>query len=169
MTGRKIVNFAIVLLSLINVSELLFFLRIQEEAKLYGSNIHLPIPSGYLADTSRIHDDPAHCFLLRLTSDGCPYCRLDQDEYTKLLHQAQQSGCRNIMMSPKTGQMKWNSGQDGIFQLQYVDMKFGRLLNPFITPETILLDHQGRIVWDQEGAMDEHALQDAFHALHKLR
>jgi hypothetical protein len=54
-------------------------------------------------------------------------------------------------------------------QLQYVDMNFGRVLKPFVTPETILLDAHGWPVWQQEGEMNENALGFALQTLRGLR
>jgi hypothetical protein len=54
-------------------------------------------------------------------------------------------------------------------QLQYVDMKLGRTLYPFLTPQTILLSGEGRIIWAQEGSMDDQALSVALSALGRTR
>ena len=54
-------------------------------------------------------------------------------------------------------------------QLQYVNMGFGRVLKPFETPETVLLDAAGRPTWQQEDAMDDNALTLALRAVEKLR
>lgn len=110
----------------------------------------------------------APCFLIRVSSDGCPYCRLDQGQYTALVHKVQGVGCKTIIVAPKVGQIKSN-GNRGVLQLQYVNMKFGEALNPYMTPETILLDGEDRILWDREGSMDDRGLSSAIRAPGRIR
>jgi hypothetical protein len=55
-----------------------------------------------------------------------------------------------------------------VVQLQYVDMKFGQTLNPFLTPQTILLDSQARVIWSRAGTMDKPSLAQAISALDTL-
>ena len=74
-----------------------------------------------------------------------------------------------MILSPQTGQQKLNLNSGQALQLQYVDMQLGRALNPFTTPQTILLDAEGHVIWAWEGAMDGDALSHALQALSKLR
>ena len=168
-TFRKIADVAIMALIVINTLELIVFFRIRGAAGLYGSNDRFPVPSGYLSDKGFMAPESAPCVLIRLSSDGCPYCRLDRGLYTHLVQRAQQAGCKTIILAPKVGQIKSNGKGDGPMQLQYVDMKFGEALYPFMTPQTMLLDRGGRIMWDREGAMDKRALENALQALGKVR
>jgi hypothetical protein len=113
--------------------------------------------------------EAAPCYLIRLSSDACPYCRLDNVQYTWLVQQGQEAGCKTIIMSPKVGQIKSNGDSGGMTQLQFVDMKFGRELNPYITPQTFLLDSGGRMLWNRVGAMDKQAVSSSLRALGGVR
>lgn len=165
---KKLGEFLIVALIVINALELGLFFKIRRSAGLYSSEPSFPVPSGYLMDKNYMAADGEPCYLIRVSADGCPYCRLDQHQYTQLVQQAQKVRCRTILLAPKTGEVKWNGNSGSIMQLQYVDMKLGRVLNPYMTPQTILLDKNGSIVWDQEGSMDDGALSAATRALRKI-
>ena len=54
-----------------------------------------------------------------------------------------------------------NHDDNGTEQLQYVNMTLGGALIPFITPETILVSEDGKMLWDHEGAIDETSLKSA--------
>lgn len=135
---------------------------------MYSSEVSFPVPSGYLQNKKYMASGAAGCYLIRVSADGCPYCRLDQRQYTQLVQQAQKALCETVLLAPKTGQIKWEGNNGGVMQLQYVDMDLGRALNPYFTPQTILLDKKGLIVWDQEGSMDDDALTAAVSALRKV-
>jgi hypothetical protein len=159
---------AIIVLVVINAFELAFFFAIHRRAGLYGADDQFPLPSGYLLNKRYKASGGAPCYLLRVSSKDCPYCRLDQSQYARLVQEAQKVGCETIVMAPEAGAAElYNDSR--VVQLQYIDMKFGRALNPFMTPETILLDGRGRVVWSRWGAMDNPSLADAIHALDKLR
>lgn len=107
-------------------------------------------------------------YLIRLSADGCPYCREDRPWYRDLLARARQARCEAVVLAPKTGELKWDPARGGPIQLQYVDMDFGRALVPFTVPQTILLGHKHRIAWYQVGAMNSRSLKGALAALGKL-
>lgn len=113
--------------------------------------------------------DTAPCYLIRVSADGCPYCRLDQPQYTELARRVQDIRGKTILVAPKTGQIEWPEGDGKTMQLQYVDMKLGRALYPFLTPQTILLGRDGSIIWAQEGSMSDQALSAAVSALGRIR
>jgi len=166
---RRIANITIVVLIVVNVAEVLLFFKTRSGARMYHSSAQFPAPSGYLADQGFLSPEPAPCFLIRLSSDACPYCRLDRGLYMHLVRQARQAGCESIVLAPKAGQVKSGGVSSGTLHLQYVDMKLGRALVPVLTPQTIILDRAGRIVWDREGSMDKRALSDALRAVREVR
>jgi hypothetical protein len=168
-TWSRISELALAALIVINLFELALFLKIRGDAGLYSSVEFFPLPSGYSADKSFIVPRTAPCFLIRLSSDGCPYCRLDEGQYARLVEQAQRSRCEAMILAPKVGQIKPGASSGAIVQLQYVDMKFGRVLNPRVTPETILLDGRGRLIWYWEGSINDGALSKGLDALARLR
>lgn len=153
---RNTLEVAVTALVVINALELAFVFKLHSDARLYDTDLPFPLPSGYLVDM-KFTDSEAPCYLVRLSSDSCPYCLSDQELYKDLSQRARQFSCRTILLAPKMGQMKSS------------DMKFGRALNPFITPQTILLDRKGGILWDREGAMDKRALSNALRSLEKAR
>jgi hypothetical protein len=165
---RNTLEVAVTALVVINALELAFVFKLHSDARLYDTDLPFPLPSGYLVDM-KFTDSEAPCYLVRLSSDSCPYCLSDQELYKDLSQRARQFSCRTILLAPKMGQMKSSDASSGIVPLQFVDMKFGRALNPFITPQTILLDRKGGILWDREGAMDKRALSNALRSLEKAR
>jgi hypothetical protein len=169
MKWEKIGRFAVILLLLLNVTEIIAFYKIGSETGLYDLGHYFPLPSGYQLNHRFTAAMPSGCSVIRLTADGCRYCRQDQTEYTRLLQEAEKIGCRTITVAPKYGQIKPDSGSNVPAQIQWVDMKLGRALNPFLTPQTILLDRVGRIMWKKEGSMDGRSLSGALRAMKILR
>lgn len=68
----------------------------------------------------------------------------------------------------------WMVGDSEVIQLGIVRISqhhswcYNIVGNPYFTPQTILLDKKGLIVWDQEGSMDDDALTAAVSALRKV-
>jgi hypothetical protein len=56
-----------------------------------------------------------------------------------------------------------------VVQLQFVDMNLGRVIYPFLTPQTILLDRNGRVKWQRQGSLDERSLEQGLQAIGGLR
>lgn len=167
-TTEKVGQFLILLLIVTSAVELAFFFWVRSHVNLYSSGDPFPVPSGYLLDNSYMTSKSARCYLLRVSSDGCPYCRQDQPQYTRLVEQARKAGCESVILAPIAGQMELRENSPSA-QLQYVDMSMGRVLKPFMTPETILLGGRGRPAWQQVGSMDDDALARALKALRRLR
>ncbi len=105
------------------------------------------------------------CYLLRLTSDDCPYCWADKPQLGALQASARSAGCEEVQIAPKTGLVPLQAGK---VQLQYVDAAFARVLDPFLTPQTILLSGTGVVVWYRAGEMDNRSLAEARRALKAL-
>lgn len=167
--AKKAADILIGALIAINALEMAVYFAIRSRAAPYPSAVSFPVPTGYLWDNSFMAADVAPCYLLRVSADACLYCRLDQPQYTQLVHRAQEAQCKTILVAPKTGQIRWSEDPGRTMQLQYVDMKLGRALYPFSTPQTILLSGGGEILWVREGSMDEQALSTALRALGRIR
>ena len=74
-----------------------------------------------------------------------------------------------IVISPQHGHLKARVAElDNSVQLQFVNMSFGQVLNPFLTPQTILLDNAGYVVWSRDGAIDSEAAHAGMVALAHL-
>jgi len=169
MKWRLITELLIIALVVSNILELVFCLKIRKDSSLYASNTRMSLPSGYLTDHRFATAGPAPCYLVRLSSDNCRFCRLDKAEYARLVEQAEKTRCRVIILAPQLGQTnEYGAGSDAM-QFQFIDMSFGRELNPFITPQTLLLDRGGRIVWDREGSIDADSLSSGLRAIAKLK
>lgn len=123
--------------------------------RIYELGEVFPPLSGYSIDMQYVPAADGRCRLIRVTADNCPYCRADQDQYAHLVEQARRAGCQVATIGPRAGDVALQPEAD-IVQLQYVDMRFGRALDPFGTPQTILLDTSGRVVWHRQGPLREH-------------
>jgi thiol-disulfide isomerase/thioredoxin len=165
---KRAAEIAVIVLIVVNGFELAFFSAIHRRAGLYRVGDQCPLPSGYLLNGRYRASDSAPCYLIRVYAKGCPYCRRDQTQYTRLMERAQKARCEMIAIAPVARDAELY-GDSRVVQLQYIDMKFGRALNPFMTPETILLDDAGRVIWSEEGALDNQSVEQAIHALRKLR
>lgn len=53
-------------------------------------------------------------------------------------------------------------------QLQFVDMRLGRALNPFSTPQTLLLDSEGRPRWHRKAALNDDDVAEAMKTLQRV-
>jgi hypothetical protein len=135
---------------------------------LYEQHTAFPQISGIMYDGGFMPSEPAKCVLLRVTADGCPHCREDKSQYGQLRQSARSLQCKVIEVSPRAGQIK-GSSDPTVAHLQYVDMQLAKVLIPYETPETIVLDNAGRVVWTREGAMDDSALSSAVKSLRALR
>jgi hypothetical protein len=182
---KRAAEIAIIMLVVVNAFEVVFFFAVHRGAELYRAGDQFPLPSGYLLNKRSAGEQfplpsvfrsnnryrpsaAAPCYLIRIYANGCAYCRRDQSQYARVVQQAQEVGCETIAMAP-VARAAESYSDSRVVQLQYIDMKLGRALNPFMTPETILLDRAGRVVWSREGAMDNPSLAQAIHALDKLR
>src|SRR5947209_5803541 len=97
-TVTSATELAITALIIINVAAfaLLFTLR---DPGLYSVRAELlSIPSGYLIDQSFMAPQAAPCALIRLSSDGCRYCRIDRTEYTRLAQEIRDRGCMSLIL-----------------------------------------------------------------------
>ena len=166
--AATVVRLATVALCVVATIELGSFVVMRKAADVYRAGQSFPIPSGYQLDGRYLSGTPAACFVVRVTADECPYCKQDLAHYSTLTQRATEHGCRIIELSPRVGQMAPRAGTPAI-QLQYVDMALGRALNPYATPQTILLNRDGRMTWQRQGAMDDEDIGAALDSLRGLR
>ena len=110
----------------------------------------------------------APCYVIRVTADECPYCRRDQSQYGRLVAEAQRAGCQVSAVGPRVGDVAIRQDRD-VVQIQYVDMRLGRSLNPFLTPQTILLDHTGRLRWHRQGSLNDQDVTRGVREIWHLR
>lgn len=164
----KLANGAIVGLIIANFVGIGLFLALRPRVGLYRLHSSFPALCGYLPNAAQVQPSTAPCDLIRLSADGCPYCRADRPLYRQLLARARQSQCEAVVIAPKVGELKWNPAPGGPIHLQYVAMDLGRALVPYAVPQTILLGSKHRIAWYQVGAMNRRSLKTALGILARL-
>lgn len=126
-----------------------------------------PPPSGYLLDMAYKAPSQSPCYLLRLASDGCPYCRADKPKFAQVLAAARRQGCEAIAVAPRAGDMAQTSNPD-LLQLRFVDFKTGRALLPFQVPQTLLFGSTGTLLWQHQGSMTDRDVATAVTHLRSL-
>lgn len=112
----------------------------------------VPPPSGLLLSGHAFDASRYSCHLLRITSDSCPYCKQDEELFLRVARQAKQLSCSVVAVAPRAGGMAYVPG--AIYeQLEYVPLSFGGAIDPYLTPQTIVLNRSGSVVWWRAGAM----------------
>ena len=149
----------------VQLATLLFLRRVE---RIYDVGQVFPPPFGYSIDMRHLPPVEAPCYLIRVTSDDCVYCRLDQAVYQRVVDEAQRAECQVTEIGPRVGQVAIRPAAE-VVQLQYVDMSFARSLDPFATPQTILLDPAGAVVWHRQGALAETDLARAVRDIRRFR
>jgi hypothetical protein len=164
----KIAHGLIVALVVLSILELGLIYALRRVSGLYSAGEKFPALSGYLLNQRFWVAPSVPCQLLRVTSDGCPYSVLDQRQYWALLQRAREAGCLTVVVAPRNGDVELNEDSN-VVQLQFVDMNLGRVIYPFLTPQTILLDRNGRVKWQRQGSLDERSLEQGLQAIGGLR
>lgn len=136
--------------------------------RVYEIGQVFPPLSGYSVDMAPVAPTEARCYVIRVTADSCAYCQQDQGHYSRLKREARRTGCRVLAVGPRVGDVA-NRPDSDVVQLQYVDMRLGRSLDPFLTPQTILLDHDGRLRWHRQGSLNDEDVTGAMREIGRLR
>lgn len=162
----KIAEILLILALAANAVALAYYFWLRPRAGLYEVGQHFPLPDGYSPSGGRLASAPRGCYLLRLTAIGCEYCRRDQPEFTKLAAAARSAGCEVLEAAPKP---EWQvPAKSGVVQLEYIGMPLGRVLVPYLTPQTLLVAPDAKLVWYRVGAMDQRTLRTALEDTRKL-
>lgn len=161
-TGDRVIT---VLVGLLAVLVMLFFGLRRKDVYAIGQEV--PIRSGYLIDMSYMEPRNAVCYIVRLTSDGCPHCRADQSQYARILTAGRRAGCSLVAIGPQVGDVEIKTNSD-VLQLQYVDFRLGRALVPIEVPQTFLLNRGGRLIWVHRGELRERDAATAVQYLARL-
>jgi thioredoxin-related protein len=143
----------IVLFSILCVVEIAALSYLRHESTSYKQGQVLPLPDGIDLGGRYVAHRPGACYLIRITADGCPYCKQDAPYYTDLASYAHERGCFVFAMAPRAGAMKATGGV--AVELKYVSMELSDAFDVSATPGTVLLDHTGRVVWQRRGAMSD--------------
>jgi len=161
---KRLVPLAIVVLVVITLLELAALAVLHQQTAAYAVGDLFPVPSGYSLDHHYLPAVTRPCYLMRVTADACPYCSMDQQQYTRVVGEAREAGCGLYLLAPRVGQAKLRP--DGpATQLQYVEMSLGRALTSLVTPQTLLLDRRGLLQWQHQGALRDTDVAAAMRAL----
>lgn len=147
---------------------------------IYRAGQAMPIRVGFSPDLAQVEVPQGRCVLVRVTSQQCSFCKKDQRQYERLVAEAQQANCATVAIGPRVGDMRASVGGTrsseyvdfaigGTLSWQYIDLAVGRALMPFVTPQTLIVDSSGRLVWQRREALDDDDLVAASHALGRLR
>jgi thiol-disulfide isomerase/thioredoxin len=136
-------------------------------SSVYPADQQFPAIAGIGVDGSTRQGRDSRCYVIRITADNCPYCKLDYPAYTRFARAADQAGCDLVAVAPRAGQMSATAGEEDR-QLTFVAMDLGEALYPFLTPQTIVLDAARKVRWHRQGTFDEPALQDGIAVLQRL-
>ncbi|MGH9414571.1 MAG: TlpA family protein disulfide reductase, partial [Terriglobales bacterium] len=112
---------------------------------------------------------PAPCYLLRLATKGCPYCRADRPDFGQLARRANAAHCERVAVWPASTITKPTLPVAAGLELQFVTMPLARVLNPFVVPQSILLGSHGNIVWYRVGTIDRKSLDAGLDALDNIK
>lgn len=148
------------LLMIVVAAELVIFLWLSRSPlpELTG------VPSGVLLDGNLFDASGSRCHLIRITNDSCPYCKDDYDIFRRLAERARHQSCSVVAVSPQAGRMALvpNAPYE---QLRYVSLAFGRTIDSSFTPQTMIADQSGAIVFLASGAMTATDEADGIRAL----
>src|SRR5690606_311232 len=111
---------------------------LRQDARVYVQGQEFPVLSGVALDGTRWRARAAPCYVIRITSDRCPFCQADELPYSEFLGAARDTGCEIVEVAPRAGQMAPDA-REAVVQLKFVDMELGATLWPFATPQTIVL------------------------------
>ena len=135
---------------------------------VYSAGQTIPFDTGFAVDLTRVATPRGRCLLVRVTADQCEYCKQDQDQYVRLLAKAKEANCDAIALGPRKSALGTTS-RVGTLSLTHVDFAVGRALMPFVTPQTLVVDANRRLVWQRQGALKDDDLNSASRALGRLR
>jgi hypothetical protein len=160
---------AIIALTLANLLLVALFFAAKREANLYGAGFILDQPSGFVRPGKYWKSGAGRCLVIRVSSDGCPSCLADQVLYSKLVTSAAAQGCEVATILTSEGSTLGEKGESRVEEVEYVDFRLGKILNPFITPQTMLLNSAGRLAWFREGTIDQESLNKAMGEMRSFK
>jgi hypothetical protein len=140
--------------------------HVREYSPLKGAD-RVPPVSGIDVNGALWQSKAAKCHVLRVTDDGCTFCRRDLPNYQRLIAVARDMSCEIIEIAPQAGRL----GRDprpGIVQMKYVTAALGPAVYPFVTPETVVLDKDWSVRYIRRGMFDEETLDDAIEVLRRM-
>lgn len=168
LSTSRIISRALALAIAINVALGVTHLVLAHELSTHGRGETLALRSGVTVTGERWSGVPsAPCHILRMTSDNCEFCKDDEVAYARLRAAAARSHCQVVEVAPTAG-MLTEDAREGVVQLRYIDHDLGTLIEPFITPHTIILDSEQSVKWMRRGTFDQSALTEAIAEIDAL-
>lgn len=107
------------------------------------------------------------CHIIRITQDSCTYCKRDSTRYGSLVDHARQRSCGVVEVAPLAGSMAVHD-RHGVTQLKYISREIGGPLIPIVTPQTVIVDKDGKLMWMRRGAFTDASLNAAISAVDKV-
>lgn len=168
-SARRQLRWAAVALALLNAGAATFLVIARTRTALYPAGSHFPEPAGVLAGGTVLRPEPAACRIVRIVAVGCPFCAADSRELASLLKAGRRAGCQEVLVSATPGGSPSSVAlRPGAPEVDFVDLGFGAGLNPYLTPQTILIGPRDRVRWACQGSMGRSALARAIRALDSL-
>lgn len=109
----------------------------------------------------------APCRVLRITDDQCSFCKKDKPSYTKLLEAARRASCDIIEVAPKAGSLALDP-RPGVVQLKFIDADLGSVVGAFVTPQTVVVDRDWKLLSNRRGIFDDKSLVGAVALLESV-
>lgn len=166
MKKTSLLKLVFVNLLLINIALVAGYLLLRQQLGYYDRGRLFPAVAGADLRGRAWEAGESTCYVIRVTADDCPYCREDAPLFSEIADAALNEDCSVVSIAPRAGEMAEVSGK--VQQLKYISMDLGGLLNPFITPQTIVLDAERRLEWSIIGAMDTRKQRRALGVIEEL-
>ena len=160
-----IAELLILVLSIVNVSELVFLRHLSVNSQVYAPNSTFPPPSGLFEGGNYLSRSNSKCVLYRISSGSCPYCRADSLLLDTLIAKARSAGCASISILPRYS----SPPVDAIDSLRYVSLAFGGAIDPFAVPQTFVVNHSGRLLWQHAGPLTDQSINQAVASMGSIR
>lgn len=167
MKISKFFSWAIISAIVIDIALIVGYVKLKSEAPIYAEGQQFPAIIGIDLDGKRRNSLDSPCQVIRITADDCPFCEMDRPAFLQIVGAARDVNCDVVAFSPMAGGMERNSNTE-IDQLKFISMDLGETLIPFITPQTIILDADRRVIWSWLGAIADRERKRALTAIHSI-
>ena len=127
----------------------------------------VPAFSGVDVGGAKWESKGAPCRVIRITDDHCAFCKKDKPSYAKLVEAARRSSCEVIEVAPRAGSMAYDP-RPGIVQLKFVDADLGSVVGSFVTPQTVIVDKDWKLLANRRGIFDEKSLNSTVALLESV-
>lgn len=114
----------------------------------------VPFPSGFDRAGNPVAPVPAAgCTLVHYSWSGCEYCRAEATVWARVAVRAAAGGCLIRGIVPTHDQPTANPTSTGV--IVYLSFPWVDAVPLRAAPTTLLLDHDGRVMWSHLGNLDQ--------------